>query len=93
MTNGKLGVAGRVARYFINSKLTPLMVVFTVLLGAFAVLRNSRTLEGTKTFLKVTGKGSREIVLSGNDLRKTKTAYEADKDVSREAIRALNNIP
>ncbi|MBI4192989.1 MAG: efflux RND transporter permease subunit, partial [Betaproteobacteria bacterium] len=42
MTNGKLGVAGRVARYFINSKLTPLMIVFAVLLGVFAVLLTPR---------------------------------------------------
>ena len=34
----KLGIAGRVARTFINSKLTPLIVVASVLLGAFAVV-------------------------------------------------------
>ena len=31
-----LGVAGRVARLFIDSKLTPLIVVTSVLLGLFA---------------------------------------------------------
>jgi len=42
MTPGKLGFAGRVAHYFINSKLTPLAMVFSVLLGAFAVLQTPR---------------------------------------------------
>jgi multidrug efflux pump subunit AcrB len=42
MTSGKLGVAGRIAHYFINSKLTPLMMIFAVLLGAFAVLETPR---------------------------------------------------
>ena len=36
------GLAGRVARYFINSKLTPLIMVFAILLGAFAVLETPR---------------------------------------------------
>jgi len=36
------GFAGRVAHYFINSKLTPLFIVFAVLLGAFAVLETPR---------------------------------------------------
>ena len=34
----RLGVAGRVARLFIDSKLTPLIVVTSVLLGLFAVI-------------------------------------------------------
>jgi multidrug efflux pump subunit AcrB len=42
MTTGKLGFAGRVAQYFINSKLTPLLMVFSILLGAFAVLETPR---------------------------------------------------
>jgi multidrug efflux pump subunit AcrB len=33
-----LGIAGRVARLFIDSKLTPLIVVSSVLLGLFAVI-------------------------------------------------------
>jgi hypothetical protein len=33
----RLGLAGRVARTFIDSKLTPLIIVASVLLGAFAV--------------------------------------------------------
>src|SRR6516162_4615536 len=33
-----LGVAGRVARLFVDSKLTPLIVVTSVLLGLFAVI-------------------------------------------------------
>jgi multidrug efflux pump subunit AcrB len=38
----KLGLAGRIARYFINSKLTPLLMGFSLVLGAFAVLETPR---------------------------------------------------
>lgn len=37
-----LGLAGRIARYFLNSKLTPLMVVASLLLGFFAVFTTPR---------------------------------------------------
>ena len=37
-----LGVAGRVARAFLESKLTPLLVVAALLAGAFAVLVTPR---------------------------------------------------
>ena len=36
--SGGLGIAGRVARAFIDSKLTPLIIISSVLLGLFAVL-------------------------------------------------------
>jgi multidrug efflux pump subunit AcrB len=42
MSNGKWGFAGRVAHAFINSKLTPLIMVFSVLLGVFAVMQTPR---------------------------------------------------
>ena len=42
MSTRKLGFAGRVAHYFINSKLTPLIMIFSILLGAFAVLQTPR---------------------------------------------------
>ncbi len=42
MSARKLGFAGRIAHYFINSKLTPLIMVFSILLGAFAVLETPR---------------------------------------------------
>jgi multidrug efflux pump subunit AcrB len=42
MSAHKLGFAGRIAHYFINSKLTPLIMVFSILLGAFAVLQTPR---------------------------------------------------
>ncbi len=35
---GGLGIAGRIARAFIDSKLTPLIIIASVLLGVFAVL-------------------------------------------------------
>ena len=42
MSTRQLGFAGRIAHYFINSKLTPLIMVFSILLGAFAVLKTPR---------------------------------------------------
>ncbi len=42
MKPGKLGVAGRVARYFINSKLTPLLMLFAILMGIFAIYETPR---------------------------------------------------
>ncbi len=38
----RLGFAGRIAHYFIDSKLTPLIIAASLLLGAFAVLRLPR---------------------------------------------------
>ncbi len=37
MSNPRLGFAGRVAHYFINSKLTPLIMIFSILLGVYAI--------------------------------------------------------
>ncbi len=42
MSTRKLGFAGRIAHYFINSKLTPLIMVSSILLGAFAILQTPR---------------------------------------------------
>ena len=39
---GPLGMAGRLARTFINSRLTPLLVVSSLLLGIFAILATPR---------------------------------------------------
>ena len=37
-----IGISGRIARAFINSKLTPLIVIASLLLGVFAVLVTPR---------------------------------------------------
>jgi len=42
MTRRPLGISGRIARAFLESKLTPLLVVFSLLLGAFAVMITPR---------------------------------------------------
>jgi len=42
MSDGRLGFAGRVAGAFINSKLTPLAMVLSILLGVFAVMLTPR---------------------------------------------------
>ena len=67
MTPGKLGFAGRVAHAFINSKLTPLAMVFSVLLGAFAVLQTPREEEPQiivpmmDVFVEMPGATAREV--------------------------------
>ncbi|MFA6449939.1 MAG: efflux RND transporter permease subunit [bacterium] len=38
----KFGPAGRIGQFFINSKLTPIIVIVTLLLGVFAVLKTTR---------------------------------------------------
>src|SRR4029079_18057616 len=38
----RLGLAGRIAHSFINSKLTPLVIVAALLLGAFSILKTPR---------------------------------------------------
>ncbi len=38
----KIGIAGRLAAAFINSKLTPLIIIASLLLGAFAVIKTPR---------------------------------------------------
>ncbi len=38
----RVGIAGRIAAAFINSKLTPLIIIASLLLGVFAVLRTPR---------------------------------------------------
>ncbi|HMP84196.1 MAG TPA: efflux RND transporter permease subunit, partial [Verrucomicrobiota bacterium] len=40
--NAQLGLAGKVARTFIDSKLTPLVIIASVLLGVFAVVKLPR---------------------------------------------------
>jgi multidrug efflux pump subunit AcrB len=67
MKDGKLGLAGRVARYFINSKLTPLLMVFSILLGAFAILETPREEEPQiivpmmDVFVEMPGATAREV--------------------------------
>jgi len=38
----KIGMAGKLAAAFVNSKLTPLLIVFSILLGAFATIKTPR---------------------------------------------------
>ena len=41
-TMNHLGIAGRIARAFITSKLTPLIVIASIILGVFAVIVTPR---------------------------------------------------
>ena len=62
-----LGIAGRIARTFINSKLTPLIMVTSVLLGVAAVLLLPREEEPQikvpmiDVMVSMPGTGSKEI--------------------------------
>jgi hypothetical protein len=58
-----------------------------------AVVRNSRAMEGTKTFLNVSGKESNNIVLFGNDFRKAQAVFTAGEDVSEGAVQVSNSLP
>jgi multidrug efflux pump subunit AcrB len=63
----KLGAAGRLARAFIHSKLTPLLLVASVVLGAFAVWRLPREEEPqivvpmSDVFVRLPGASAQEV--------------------------------
>jgi hypothetical protein len=57
-----------------------------------AVVRNARAVEGTNTFLKVSGKGSNGIILTGNDLRQSKIAVLVDKDAPKDAVKEIDTL-
>ena len=67
MSTRQLGFAGRIAHYFINSKLTPLIMVFSILLGAFAVLQTPREEEPQivvpmmDVFVEMPGSSAQEV--------------------------------
>jgi multidrug efflux pump subunit AcrB len=63
----KLGAAGRLARAFIHSKLTPLLLVASVLIGAFALFRLPREEEPqivvpmSDVFVRMPGASAKEV--------------------------------
>lgn len=65
--NKHLGLAGRIAHYFINSKLTPLVIIASVLLGVFAVIMTPREEEPqiivpmVDVFVQMPGASSKEV--------------------------------
>ena len=64
---GNLGIAGRIARAFIDSKLTPLIIITSVLLGLFAVRRLPREEEPqikvpmVDVLVSMPGSGAKEV--------------------------------
>jgi len=56
-----------------------------------AVVRDSTPAEGTGTFLEVAGDSS-QIVLIGNDFRKTAIPFRLANGAGKDAVRAINNI-
>src|SRR5574341_1039604 len=64
---GPLGMAGRLARMFIDSRLTPLVVVASALLGLFAILATPREEEPQiivpmmDVFVQMPGAGAKEV--------------------------------
>src|ERR1039457_931862 len=67
MSTRQLGFAGRISHYFINSKLTPLIMLFSILLGAFAVLQTPREEEPQivvpmmDVFVEMPGSSAQEV--------------------------------
>jgi multidrug efflux pump subunit AcrB len=67
MSTGKLGPAGRIASAFIHSKLTPLLLVASVLLGALAVWKLPREEEPqiivpmSDVFVRMPGSSAKEV--------------------------------
>ena len=67
MSTGKLGPAGRIASAFIHSKLTPLLLVASVLLGALAVWKLPREEEPqiivpmSDVFVRMPGASAKEV--------------------------------
>ena len=67
MSNHKLGAAGSLAKAFIHSKLTPLLLVASVLLGALAVWKLPREEEPqiivpmSDVFVRMPGASAKEI--------------------------------
>jgi multidrug efflux pump subunit AcrB len=63
----KLGFSGRVAATFINSKLTPLIIIASVLLGVFAVIMTPREEEPqiivpmVDVFVQMPGASAKEV--------------------------------
>ncbi len=64
---GPLGMAGRLARTFIDSRLTPLVVIASILLGIFAIIATPREEEPQiivpmmDVFVQMPGAGAREV--------------------------------
>ncbi|MFI5340231.1 MAG: efflux RND transporter permease subunit [Candidatus Methylomirabilales bacterium] len=64
---GPLGLAGRLARMFIDSRLTPLVVVASILLGIFAIIATPREEEPQiivpmmDVFVQMPGTGAKEV--------------------------------
>lgn len=63
----KLGLAGRIASHFIDSKLTPLIIIASVLLGVFAVIMTPREEEPqiivpmVDVFVQMPGASAKEV--------------------------------
>lgn len=55
-------------------------------------IRNCRPVGGNKTFLQLEGTGSREILLSGNDLRTFEQPFVLLNGAGNEAVTTANNI-
>ena len=67
MTGPRLGIAGRVARAFVHSKLTPLLLIASIALGAFAVWKLPREEEPqivvpmSDVFVEMPGASAKEV--------------------------------
>ena len=59
---------------------------------ADAVVRNSKAAQGTNVFLKISGSGSRDVALEGNDFRLAKVPYQLAPDVAGKTVTTEANL-
>jgi polygalacturonase len=57
-----------------------------------AWIRNCQPLGDNETFLQVEGEDSREILLSGNDLRRIENSFSCVNGAAKGAVTTINNI-
>ena len=55
-----------------------------------AVIRNCRADEGTGTFLRLSGRETRGVILAGNDLRRAKTVFTLADGAGEKAVEIRN---
>jgi hypothetical protein len=57
-----------------------------------AVVRNARAQDGTRLFLEIKGRDSRDILLQGNDLRKARVPWKIEKGIPASAVKKSENL-
>lgn len=78
---------------FSSTRVSGSMPIVSIANGRNITISGSTAPEGTGTFLGVSGKDSANVVLSGNDLRNARHAFEAGSDVPPQAVTVKGDMP